>query len=41
MARINIKECKITENYLNETKLDDIIYNILINKTKEENEKAS
>ena len=41
MARIRVKECKIKENYLKQSNLDDIIYNILINKTKEENKKAN
>ncbi len=40
MARIKMKECKIKENHLGETTLDDIIYNIVITKVREDNRKV-
>lgn len=40
MARIRVKECKMKENYLKEITLDDIIYNIITTKIKQDNRKV-
>ena len=40
MARIRVKECKIKENNLKEVTLDDIIYNIITTKIKNDNRKV-
>ena len=37
MARIRTKECKIKEKYLKQTTLEDVIYNIVITKIRENN----